>query len=503
MRLLTRCSIMAVTGAAMMAMTAPVPLIADVIDTNTTIESAMMTTNLTVGSVSPDIVLTIASGGSVMNTNGLNVGSGNGSNETVIITGSGSLTTDGRRFQNITFNNTSGNRIIVTNGGTFAVSGDGGTLYWGSQGSLAAISNVVVVTGPGSLFTNGTPSSGVNLWLGNYSGLIVSNGGAFVSLARGLYLSGRDIWGGGPLPGGASGGRFAVVTGPGSVLRTAVMSVNNGNDVRDNRLEISDGGAVYSRAGYITSDATGQGGNGGDCSATVTGPGSLWDVGAGGSPGALDVGCSDTASNNVLDICNGAVVTNVGTLQVGKAGAKKSAVNLGDGKALAVLSVQSVSLADAEAHLSFDNGLLQAAKDGALVSGSGAISNKGPAYVATGFTSSIDSAITGSGSLTKRGSGTLTLRGTNSYTGDTVVESGALALGVASLCDSGDVRVAAGAGLVLQFSGFDVIGGLYHGGVPQPRGFYCAGALDGAISGSGCLKVTRGPEASGAYIMVR
>jgi fibronectin-binding autotransporter adhesin len=177
--------------------------------------------------------------------------------------------------------------------------------------------------------------------------------------------------------------------------------------------------------------------------------------------------------------------------------------NLGDGGALSVASVRSVSLGSTGAMLTINQGLLQASAAGGLITGSGIVSNTGPAYLATEFDSSIGNTITGPGSLTKQGSGTLTLSGANTYTGDTSVVEGALEITHAYLNDKADVHVARGAHLVLNFNGNDEIGGLSYAGVDQPQGHYCAGALEEAISGSGCLIVTKGPPTQGFHLIVR
>ena len=84
----------------------------------------------------------------------------------------------------------------------------------------------------------------------------------------------------------------------------------------------------------------------------------------------------------------------------------------------------------------------------------------------------------GSGSLEKLGAGLTTLTGANSYSGETVVRSGALVLTHSVLSDSAAVRlvddVIAGTVLRLDFTGTDIVGSLTIDGVVLPAGIYGA-----------------------------
>lgn len=108
-----------------------------------------------------------------------------------------------------------------------------------------------------------------------------------------------------------------------------------------------------------------------------------------------------------------------------------------------------------------------------------------------------------SGGLTKRGAGTLTLTGANSYTGDTRVVTGTLALEQPRLADRSSVHLEAGATLALNFDDIDTVRCLYYQGSLRPRGLYAPGSLGGAIGGTGFLRVTEGPFPGGACFWVR
>ena len=100
--------------------------------------------------------------------------------------------------------------------------------------------------------------------------------------------------------------------------------------------------------------------------------------------------------------------------------------------------------------------------------------------------------------LTKVGSGTQTLSGTTSHTGGTTVTGGTLRLGDGSsatnLSDGGNVVVATGAALHLDYVGTDQINSLWVDGLQMPVGIYSS--TSGFITGSGTLTVTSGPASA-------
>ena len=90
--------------------------------------------------------------------------------------------------------------------------------------------------------------------------------------------------------------------------------------------------------------------------------------------------------------------------------------------------------------------------------------------------------------LIKANSSTWSLQGNNTYTGDTTINAGTLKLDFPCLNDTSTVRVAGI--LQLNYSGTDVVGALYLGGVLKGPGIYDSGNSSGYISGAGKIQVS-------------
>lgn len=105
----------------------------------------------------------------------------------------------------------------------------------------------------------------------------------------------------------------------------------------------------------------------------------------------------------------------------------------------------------------------------------------------------IDSAISGSGSLTKSGAGTLVLGGTSTYTGGTIVSAGTLQLSATgSLAAGTALTVAGGAtfdmnGVAETFGGFTGAGDVLLGNAILTLGTMSANSFSGVISGTGAV----------------
>lgn len=121
-----------------------------------------------------------------------------------------------------------------------------------------------------------------------------------------------------------------------------------------------------------------------------------------------------------------------------------------------------------------------------------------------GFSTTLDRPVVNvasqTGSLTKAGAGTLTLTGANSYSGDTTVAAGTLAVAGTNFADTSSVTVATGAALHLDFAGSDTVAGLTLGGTVKGPGTYNATNSPGLITGTGSLVIPGAADPFTAWI---
>jgi len=358
--------------------------------------------HLVIGNGDKGNSLTIANGGRVNNTDGY---FGNGSsNASVTVSGTNSLWNNtgilylGNYGKNSALTITNGGKVAIggityvgyqvgSDGHQILVTGDGSqwtnsnVLYMGynSVGSqltiansgrvdtlqlqlglgVAAVSNTVTVTGPGSLLNT---AGGVVAGGGGYQQLIVTNGGK-------VQAAGISYWG---FSAAGSGNNSAMVTGSGSVWTNSnIMYIGYSEN---NRLTIANSGFVYSASASL-----GQTAGGTSNMVVVTDPGSLWN------PVGATIG--DHSVGNQAIITNGGRVTTVGlTIGNNVGGAFNSVTVTGTGSAWTNTGDINVG------YFGRDNQL--------IVSGGGRVDNAGTLFVGNQAGSSNNSiTVTGSGSL--------------------------------------------------------------------------------------------------------
>jgi T5SS/PEP-CTERM-associated repeat protein len=227
--------------------------------------------------------ITVANGGKVVGaTTGVGGDANGGGNNLVTITDSGSVWSNTSTFY-VGAGASSGNLVIVQNGGTLRTDAEINVGYYGPN-------NRVLVTDSGSLLSAGSIAVGV---YGRNNTLVISNGARAV--APNLYM-------GNSTPGASGSNSVIIITGAGSVLSNSVATYV-GYTGQSNRFLIANGGRVYSGDAYLGYyHSPGSDWIGGNSVAEITGNGSIWAV-----AGTLRVG--------LLSYTNKVVVTDGGTLE--------------------------------------------------------------------------------------------------------------------------------------------------------------------------------------------
>ena len=460
-----------------------------------------------VGSTSGYNTLNISNGGTIASTSssnsqnrGLLIGGSTFGNNSMNVSTTGTQAAPSFVINNVNQNlnwvqigvSSSNNSLNISNGAYFGISNDGNGVAASSSWNLGvnsgANNNSITVSGAGSVFnrvdnsgrTGVAAASALNIGVaGNGNSVVVSAGGTFKP--RRLYI-------------GSNGGsnNFLQVTGAGSqaiftepttgansIFEIGSTSTSNGNYVSveaGGYLEYT-GKGNNSGSGFIRGFTIGRAGD--NNYMAVTGTNSLVNINNGqpvalGGVTQLTNSVTDGGTGNHLDINNGGAVdlTFAGTGNGGSATSSlyvlgststgNTSVNLGNGTGIGTLTVGAnggswvagVYLKNASGRLNFNGGRLIAGANGALVSGLGSIVLNGPAYISTGFAgSTISTAISGTGSLTKEGTGTLTLQAASTHNGTTTIKAGTLALGASgSIANSPTIIVgdAGSSGAVLD-----------------------------------------------------
>jgi T5SS/PEP-CTERM-associated repeat protein len=169
--------------------------------------------------------LTIANGGMVVNTSG-SLGTFQSSNNTVVVTDPGSVWSNTTTLFVGSANG--GNRLVITNGGK---------VYNALSAALGrADSNSVFVSDAGSLWQSSSISISSSATPGVGNRLIVSNGGTVIATSGGMFV-GRDTAGEGSVQ----------ITGNGSLLQIVGSTLNvgsNGASLGTGSVRITDGGTL-------------------------------------------------------------------------------------------------------------------------------------------------------------------------------------------------------------------------------------------------------------------
>jgi fibronectin-binding autotransporter adhesin len=229
-------------------------------------------------------------------------------------------------------------------------------------------------------------------------------------------------WSTGTLPGAGSSVTINVtspnptVLSGGATAATGGIAVGSGVGSFGN-LTIQGGSTLTSSNGVFLRVA--QGGTG---IVTVTGAGSQWILSGGAQ---LVVGF---AGNGTLNIENSGTVTAQNGLRFGNSAGSSGTLNVSSG---GILETTGITVGPGTRQMNFDNGTVRALANNAVFFG-GAINQANIAAGGLTFDSNGFNVKTlgfsGVGGLTKIGAGTFTLGAGSTYTGETVIQQGTLAL---------------------------------------------------------------------------
>ncbi len=370
--------------------------------------------------------VTVSGGGALIIKNGYqftgnsstNIGTGDSGNS-VTVTGTNTQLSNGG---NLTVGGTNGNNNTLTISGGAVSTWSGITLGNGNPTS----GNSIVVTGSGSrLYASGNFDLARNSNSNNNS-LYVLNGAAFSC----------GTWYGGYNNISTSSNNIVVIDGSGSSFTTAYMEIMDAGI--NNSITVSNGGSLTTESSWGTA-YFGWYGTQNNNSITVTGANSIWHA-----DGTSNI--ANGGNSFYINIGNGGAVDG-GPMQMNNS----STFNLGDGNAVSTASVY-MNMNGSGSRLNFNNGRLIATSATSLIGGSGQINLNGPGYISTNYgtvasPTTLGNQINGTGSLTKEGTGTLTLtNASNSYSGNTIIHAGTLALGATSTFASSPVITVGDAG---------------------------------------------------------
>jgi fibronectin-binding autotransporter adhesin len=226
--------------------------------------------------------------------------------------------------------------------------------------------------------------------------------------------------------------------------------------------------------------------------------GGTLQVGAGGTQGSIGQGDINIYDGSLVFDRSDEVGFAGDILNMGEDGNHTSLVQAGDGRLTLTGSVRSLD------NITIRSGTLQVGNGGTSGSIDGGVTNDGVLVFDRGDDVTFDGAISGTGSLIQAGTGSLALTGVNTYTGDTTVSAGVLALsGNGSIAKSSDVIIKesgtlditgidGGASVVSLDGAGNIDLGSRHLTLTNANGSFM-----GAIGGSGSLSLVGGKEVLG------
>ena len=317
---------------------------------------------------------------------------------------------------------------------------DTGTLSL--TGASTFTGNVTVAVG--TLIMDGAAGGAANLGTGNLvvgassgdNGTIIIQNADSVAADYGYFGLGANSTG------------SLLVTGANSTLTLNGTSVIGSNGT--GMIAISNGGRVFEYANdpifmitYLASQEQGM------ALATVSDPGSQWNL-----AGSLAVGNLGAGS---LSIANGGSVSVGGSLRLAVGAGSTGTLNLNDGGTLQVGGADGIRAGAGSLNFNLNGGTIEVTGSKLTTAVNATLGASTTSTINTnGFGANFSGSMGGGGGLAKAGGGTLTLAGSSTFTGATTVTNGALVvdghLSASAVSVTGSHAVLGGNGTVVGVS---------------------------------------------------
>ena len=383
-------------------------------------------------------------GGTTLNSGTLKIGNAGA-------LGTGTLTVSGPA----TLDNTSGSSLVLANNNPEV---------WAANFTFTGTTNLDLGTGPVSLMADcNLIVNSNNLTIGGIiSGpfALTKGGAGNLTLTGASTITNLTVSGAGTVLFNAAGGALPA---------NSQIAVNNGSldVVQPQTLAVLSSGSGTTISGAtLTVSSQIKPANG-------TGQTNLISCSLAGSASLLKSGQGMTILSAANSYTGGTIIQGVGTLAISGAGTLGST----SGSLAMINSASSVLDLGGTTQTVGAVSILGIVTNGTLIGTSFNVTN-GTAYAV----------LAGAGaSLTKNGTGSFTLSGANTYTGNTTVNAGTLAIQHSTLAATSTITVTNGL-LELDFSGTNTVAGLVLQGIAQPPGVYNSGTSTN-LTGVGSLQV--------------
>jgi T5SS/PEP-CTERM-associated repeat protein len=279
----------------------------------------------------------------------------------------------------------------VTNGAKLY--GNDDTIGYGSS-TNGGNNNTLLVTGPGSLYSNSEGLTIGNNTNGNgtNNSLVISNGAKAILGADGLSLGNYS---------GTNGNNTVLVTGTNSTLDSSAGGISIGAGENGDSITVTNGAKLYGNDDTIGYGSSTNGGN--NNTLLVTDTNSLYS-------NSSDLNIGQGANGNTLIVTNGAHALVAGDTSIGTSGGSSNSITVtGPGSSLIVAGNIMVGTSSGNAnYLTLDNGAFVSAAtltvySNSVLSGNGTI------------TTTADPTING-GTLAPTGTNALVINGNTTFT---------------------------------------------------------------------------------------